>query len=81
MSDVGKTNPRRRQSDATFSIVAEPSNCSSSAMALKLAELVVRFAVAVLERLDASDHAEAAPGDLVRARVPARCRSGRACRR
>ena len=33
MSDDGKTNARRRQSDATFSIVAAPSYaCSSSAM-------------------------------------------------
>ena len=36
MSDDGKTNARRRHSDATFSIVAAPSNCSS--IALNLAE-------------------------------------------
>src|SRR5690348_6133993 len=32
MSDVGKTNARRRQSAATFSIVAAPWNCSNSAI-------------------------------------------------
>src|SRR5579862_8285689 len=36
MSEVGNTNARRRHSDATFSIVAAPSN--SSSIALKLAE-------------------------------------------
>src|SRR6266540_4105637 len=33
--------------------------------------LVARLAVPVVEVLDASDHADAAPGDLVRARVVA----------
>ena len=36
MSDVGKTKPRLRESDATFSIVASPwycSSCPESAMA------------------------------------------------
>src|SRR5207245_7283195 len=34
--------------------------------------LVGRFAVPVVERFDAADHAEAAPEDLVRPRVPDR---------
>ena len=36
--------------------------------------LVVRLAVVVVERLDAADHAEPAPADLVRARNTSRCR-------
>src|SRR5919109_3506666 len=36
----------------------------------RVARLVVRFAVRVLERLDAPDHPETAPVDLARARVP-----------
>ena len=72
MSEAGRRTPRRRQSEAIFSIVAAPSNCSS--MAEKLASRPRRLSSGSpsrLERFDAPDHAEAAPGDLVRARVPA----------
>src|SRR6478752_8874934 len=68
MSDDGKTNARRRQSAATFSIVAAPWNCSSS---MARSYLLLRLAVPVVEVLDAADDAEAAPEDLVRARVEA----------
>src|SRR5581483_2969368 len=68
MSEDGKTNARRRQSAATFSIVAAPSNCWSS---MRRSYLVLWLPVEVVEVLDAADHAEPAPRDLVRARVEA----------
>src|SRR5829696_9784083 len=59
-----------RASPSAASRTSRGTRRATSAQRRALGVLLVRLAVVVLERLDAADHAEPAPEDLVRARVP-----------
>src|SRR5829696_7276995 len=59
-----------RASPSAASRTSRGTRRATSAPRRALGVLLVRLAVVVLERLDAADHAEPAPEDLVRARVP-----------